>query len=99
MFTKFVIIVDDDVDVHNLSEVSWKVFNNTDPSRDIIILKGPVDILDHSSEFSGYGGKMGIDATKKWNSEGFTRNWPDEIIMSENIKEKVNSRLEEYLNL
>ena len=71
MFTKFVIIVDSDVDVHNLSEVSWKIFNNVDPSRDCIITKGPLDILDHASDLHGYGGKMGIDATKKWANEGF----------------------------
>lgn len=97
MFTKFVIVVDGDVDVHNLSEVSWKIFNNVDPSRDCIINKGPLDVLDHSCDLLGFGGKMGIDATKKWQSEGFTREWPDEIIMSENIKEKVSSRLKEYL--
>lgn len=97
MFTKFVIIVDSDVDVHNISEVSWKIFNNVDPSRDSIILKGPVDVLDHSSELLGYGGKMGIDATKKWESEGFSRRWPDEIVMSEEIKKKVDSKLHEYM--
>ena len=96
MFTKFVIIVDSNVDVHNLSEVSWKIFNNVDPARDAIITKGPVDILDHASQFHGYGGKMGIDATKKWKSEGFTREWPDEIVMSQEIKEKVDLRLKEY---
>lgn len=97
MFTKFVIVVDADVDVHNLSEVSWKIFNNVDPSRDCIIAKGPLDMLDHSCNLIGYGGKMGIDATKKWESEGFAREWPDEIIMSEDIKQKVSARLEEYL--
>lgn len=94
MFTKFVIVVDSDVDVHNISEVSWKIFNNTDPSRDCVITKGPLDVLDHSCDLVGYGGKMGIDATKKLAEEGFTRDWPEEIIMSENIKKIVDEKLE-----
>lgn len=99
MFTKFVIVVDSDINVHNLSEVSWKIFNNVDPSRDCTITKGPLDILDHASDLSGFGGKMGIDATKKWKEEGFNREWPDEIVMSNEIKDKVTSRLTKYLNL
>ncbi len=98
MFTKFVIIVDDDVDVRNISEVSHRVFNNTDPSRDCIITKGPLDILDNASDAVGYGGKMGIDATKKWQSEGFPREWSDEIIMDEKVKNKVSAKLQEFLN-
>ncbi|MEI8388635.1 MAG: menaquinone biosynthesis decarboxylase [bacterium] len=97
MFTKFVIIVDSDVDVHDISAVSWKIFNNTDPSRDCVITKGPLDVLDHSCDLSGYGGKMGIDATKKWDSEGFTREWPEEILMSEDIKKKVDDKLKSFL--
>ena len=96
MFTKFVIIVDFDVDVHDISAVSWKIFNNTDPSRDCVITKGPLDVLDHSCDLSGYGGKMGIDATKKWEEEGFTREWPDEIVMSEDIKKKVDEKLKKF---
>jgi len=96
MFTKFVIIVDSDVDVHDISAVSWKIFNNTDPSRDCVITKGPLDVLDHSCDLSGYGGKMGIDATKKWDSEGFTREWPDEIVMSEDISKKVDEKLQKF---
>lgn len=99
MFTKFVIIVDSEVSVHNLSEVSWKVFNNTDPKRDCIILNnGPVDILDHASPLKGIGSKMGIDATRKWKEEGFNREWPDEIRMSEDIVNKVNNKLKNYLS-
>ena len=96
MFTKFVIIVDFDVDVHDISAVSWKIFNNTDPSRDCVITKGPLDVLDHSCDLSGYGGKMGIDATKKWEEEGFTREWPDEIVMSEDIKKRVDEKLKKF---
>jgi 4-hydroxy-3-polyprenylbenzoate decarboxylase len=96
MFTKFLIVVDSDVDVHDISSVSWKIFNNTDPSRDCIITKGPLDMLDHSCDLPGFGGKMGIDATKKWVEEGFTRNWPDEIVMSEDIRKKVDEKLKVF---
>ena len=96
MFTKFVIVVDSNVDVHNLSDVSWRVFNNVDPSRDCIITKGPLDILDHAANLSGFGGKMGIDATKKWTEEGFPREWPDEIVMSQDIKDKIDSKIKEF---
>lgn len=96
MFTKFVIIVDSEVDVHNLSEVSWRVFNNTDPSRDCVITKGPLDVLDHASDLLGFGGKMGIDATKKWTEEGFNREWPAEITMSDDIKKKVDEKFRNY---
>jgi 4-hydroxy-3-polyprenylbenzoate decarboxylase len=93
MFTKFIIIVDKEVDVHNLSEVSWKVFNNTDPLKDCIIMEGPVDILDHAAPITGYGSKMGVDATKKLSCEGFQRQWPDEISMSDDIINVVNTKL------
>jgi len=97
IFTKFVIIVDSDVNVHNLSEVSWKIFNNTDPARDCIITKGPLDVLDHACDVIGYGGKLGIDATKKWKEEGFNREWPDEIIMSDDIKSKIDEKLKKFI--
>ncbi len=64
MFTKFVIVVDEDVDCHDYSQVAWRCFNNVDPSRDILISKGPLDRLDHSSNLESFGYKMGIDATK-----------------------------------
>lgn len=93
MLTKFIVVTDEDVDVHNLSEVTWKVFNHTDPSRDCIIQKGPLDVLDHSCDIQGFGGKMGIDATRKWESEGFTRGWPEEIVMDDNVKARVDKIL------
>lgn len=96
MFTKFVIVVDSDVNVHDISAVSWKIFNNTDPSRDCVITKGPLDVLDHSCDLLGFGGKMGIDATKKWPQEGFTREWPDEITMSDDIKKKIDEKLNKF---
>jgi 4-hydroxy-3-polyprenylbenzoate decarboxylase len=59
--------------------VAWKALNNIDPERDIEFVMGPVDSLDHSSRLPNYGSKMGIDATRKWPGEGFTRPWPDVI--------------------
>jgi 4-hydroxy-3-polyprenylbenzoate decarboxylase len=96
MFTKFVFIFDEEVDVQNMSEAAWKAFNNVDPARDIIIAEGPLDVLDHSSPRPIFGAKMGIDATKKWPEEGYQREWPDEIQMSEEIKKIVDKRWKEY---
>ncbi len=96
MFTKFIIVFDEDVDVQNISEAAWKAFNNVDPSRDIMIVEGPLDVLDHSSNVPLYGAKMGIDATKKWPEEGYKRKWPEEINMSEDIKKLVDKRWKEY---
>ncbi|MEW6215544.1 MAG: menaquinone biosynthesis decarboxylase [Nitrospirota bacterium] len=96
MFTKFIIVFDEEVNVQNPSEVVWKAFNNVDPSRDILVVEGPLDVLDHSSNKPIYGAKMGIDATKKWPEEGYQREWPPEIRMSEEIKKLVDKRWAEY---
>lgn len=96
MFSKFIIVVDEDVNVHDYSEVTWKVFNNVDPKRDIVLTEGPLDVLDHSSPTPYYGYKMGIDATKKWKEEGHPRDWPDDIRMDEEVKELVTKRWPEY---
>lgn len=95
-FTKMIVVVDKEVDVQNPGEVIWKIGNNVDPKRDIVIVEGPLDVLEHSSDIPAYGGKMGIDATKKWKSEGFPRDWPDEIVMTEEIKKLVEKRWKEY---
>jgi 4-hydroxy-3-polyprenylbenzoate decarboxylase len=79
MFSKVVIVVDKDVDVQNLSEVAWIVGTHIDPERDIQFTRGPVDDLEDASDLPAYGSKMGIDATRKWPSEGFTRPWPRRI--------------------
>ena len=79
MFSKCILVVDEDVDVQNVREVAWKALNNIDPERDIQFVLGPVDSLDHSSRLPNYGSKMGIDATRKWKEEGFVRPWPDVI--------------------
>ena len=92
MFTKCVIVVDEDVDVQDIAEVTLKVLNHIDPERDIQFTLGPVDSLDHSSRLPNYGSKMGIDATRKWPSEGFNRPWPDEILMDAKTKALVDSK-------
>lgn len=96
MFTKFIFIYDEEVDVQNTSEAAWKAFNNVDPARDIMIAEGPLDVLDHSAPRPIYGAKMGVDATKKWPEEGYQREWPPEIHMSEEIKTLVEKRWKEY---
>ena len=90
MFSKVIVVVDEEVDVQNVSEVAWKALNNMDPQRDIEFVMGPVDSLDHSSRLINYGSKMGIDATKKWPTEGFTRPWPDVITMKPEVKSRVD---------
>ena len=92
MFTKCVVVVDEDVDVQDLRDVVLKVFNHIDPERDIQFTLGPVDSLDHASRLPDYGSKMGIDATRKWASEGFVRPWPDEIVMDAKTKQLVDSK-------
>jgi len=96
MFTKFIFVFDEEVNVQNSSEAAWKAFNNVDPARDIIVAEGPLDVLDHSSNRPVFGAKMGIDATKKWHEEGYQREWPPEIHMSEEIKKLVDKRWKEY---
>lgn len=96
MYTKMVVVVDEYVDPHDLSTVAWKVFNNIDPERDLVIVDGPLDALDHASPLPHYGHKLGIDATKKWPEEGHNREWPPEIRMTEEMKTKVDNRWKEY---
>ncbi len=92
MFTKCIVVVDEDVDVQDLADVTLKVLNHIDPERDIQFTLGPVDSLDHASRLPNYGSKMGIDATRKWPTEGFTRPWPDEIVMDSKTKAAVDAK-------
>jgi 4-hydroxy-3-polyprenylbenzoate decarboxylase len=92
MFTKCIIVVDEDTDVQDAGAVVWKTLNNIDPERDIQFTLGPVDSLDHAARLPDFGSKMGIDATRKWPSEGFTRPWPDEVTMSAEIKARVDKK-------
>jgi 4-hydroxy-3-polyprenylbenzoate decarboxylase len=90
MFTKCIIVVDEDCDVQNITEVVLRVANNIDPERDIQFMLGPIDSLDHSSRLPNYGSKMGIDATRKWKAEGFERPWPAMIEMDRGTKARVD---------
>jgi 4-hydroxy-3-polyprenylbenzoate decarboxylase len=96
MLSKFVIVCDEDVNIHDYSEVTWKVMNHVDPQRDVVITDGPLDILDHSSPRIGHGGKMGIDATRKGPGEGFIRPWPAEVLMDPGVRRLVEERWKEY---
>jgi 4-hydroxy-3-polyprenylbenzoate decarboxylase len=83
MFSKTIVVVDRDVNVQDASQVAWIVGTHYDPLRDIQMTKGPVDDLDDAADLPAYGGKMGIDATRKWASEGYTRNWPERVTTTE----------------
>lgn len=96
MYTKMIIVVDENINPHDYSTVAWKVFNNIDAKRDLVISEGPLDALDHASPMAHYGHRLGIDATKKWKTEGHHREWPGDIEMSEDIKEQVDRRWSEY---
>ena len=90
MFTKCIVVVDEDCDVQNVAEVVLRVTNNIDPERDIQFTLGPIDSLDHSSRLPNYGSKMGIDATRKWKAEGFDRPWPAMIEMDKATKSRID---------
>ena len=96
MLSKTIIVVDHFVDVHNLSEVAWRVTNNIDPASDITFADGPIDDLDHATPVPKYGSKMGIDATAKGPMDGRSREWPPDIVMSEEIKQLVDGKWNEY---
>ncbi len=96
MFGKFIIVVDEDVNVHDEQDVLFHVGANVDPRRDTVVVDGPLDILDHAAPDCGAGSKMGIDATRKIAGEGRVRAWPDELVMSPEIVERVTKRWREY---
>jgi 4-hydroxy-3-polyprenylbenzoate decarboxylase len=91
MFTKCIVVVDEDCDVQDMAEVVLRTANNIDPERDIQFTLGPVDSLDHASRLPNYGSKMGIDATRKWAAEGFTRPWPQMLTMDAAVKARVDA--------
>jgi 4-hydroxy-3-polyprenylbenzoate decarboxylase len=93
--SKSVVVVDAHVNVHDYNEVFFYVGANVDPKRDVVIAEGPLDHLDHAPTLQFVGGKLGIDATSKGPAEG-TREWPEEIAMSDEIRERVDRRWEEY---
>ncbi|MGC2649209.1 MAG: menaquinone biosynthesis decarboxylase [Candidatus Cybelea sp.] len=96
MLTRALVIVDEDIDVANPREVAWYVLNNLAPERDIVMMPGPVDDLDHGSYSIAYGTKIGIDATRKDASEGYTREWPPDMIMDAQTRRLVSERWRDY---
>ena len=94
MLAKAIVVVDSFVNVHDISEVTWRVTNNLDASQDIIFASGPVDDLDHAAPLPKFGSKVGLDATAKGPMEGRTREWPADIIMSDDIKALVDTKWE-----
>jgi 4-hydroxy-3-polyprenylbenzoate decarboxylase len=90
MLSKCIVVLDEGTDLRNYPEVVWQTLNNIDPERDIQFTLGPVDSLDHASRLPNFGSKMGVDATRKWPEEGFEREWPDEIVMSQEVKARVD---------
>src|SRR5271165_5274647 len=97
MLTRTILVVDADVDVHDPRAVAWFALNNVDPARDLVVMPGPVDDLDHSGSFiPALGHKLGIDATRKGPSEGYARVWPPDIVMDEPTRRRVTERWDEY---
>jgi 4-hydroxy-3-polyprenylbenzoate decarboxylase len=93
--SKSVVVVDEFVDVHDYEQVFFHVCANVDPKRDVMLSEGPLDQLDHAASMYCYGGKLGIDATHKWVSEG-AREWPERIEMTQEVRDLVDRRWEEY---
>jgi 4-hydroxy-3-polyprenylbenzoate decarboxylase len=94
--TKLIVVVDDDCDPSDYQEVAWRAFGNVDYAHDLLLTEGPVDHLDHGSYQQFWGGKAGIDATRKLPGEGYTRGWPEEAKMSPEIVALVDRRWKEY---
>lgn len=96
MFTKVIVVVDEEVNVQDLSEVRWKVLNNIDPERDVFFVRGPVDVLNHAAPVPNFGSKMGIDATRKLPQEGHPREWPEEIRPDREVAAQIERRWKEF---
>jgi 4-hydroxy-3-polyprenylbenzoate decarboxylase len=97
MLTRTLLVVDHDVDVHDVRAVAWYALNNVDPGRDLVVMPGPVDDLDHAGSLElGLGHKLGIDATRKGPGEGYSRDWPPEIRSDAETRARVTARWNEY---
>jgi 4-hydroxy-3-polyprenylbenzoate decarboxylase len=90
MFSKYIVVLDEDCDVHNTSEVLFRLCANTDPERDTTFIKNPNDSLDHAPTTPNFGSHMGIDATRKLTSEGYDRGWPELVRMDDKVKAKID---------
>jgi 4-hydroxy-3-polyprenylbenzoate decarboxylase len=96
MLTRVLVIVDEDVDVQDPRTVAWFVLNNLDAQHDVVMMPGPVDDLDHGSYTPALGMKVGVDATRKSAAEGYTREWPPDMIMDDATRARVDARWKEY---
>jgi len=96
MLAKTIVVVSERVNVHDLSEVAWRATGNIDPRRDLMIVEGPMDDLDHAALRHRYGGKLGVDATEKGALDDVAQPWPDEIVMTAEMREQVTRRWKEY---
>ncbi|MEV8514346.1 menaquinone biosynthesis decarboxylase [Dactylosporangium sp. NPDC051484] len=93
---KLIVVVDEDCDVHDYAEVAFRAFGNVDYTHDLLLTQGPVDHLDHASYQQFWGGKVGLDATRKTAAEGYHRGWPEEMVMSPEVVARVDKRWREY---
>ena len=96
MLAKTIVVVSEHVNVHDLSEVAWRATGNIDPKRDLLLIEGPMDDLDHAALRHRFGGKLGVDATEKGPMDDITQAWPDEIVMTEDVRERVSRRWKDY---
>jgi 4-hydroxy-3-polyprenylbenzoate decarboxylase len=96
MLAKTIVVVSEHVDVHDLSEVAWRATGNIDPKRDLVILEGPMDDLDHAALRHRYGGKLGVDATEKGPLDDVVQAWPEEIRMTDEVRDLVTRRWKDY---
>jgi 4-hydroxy-3-polyprenylbenzoate decarboxylase len=95
MFAKCIVVVDEDVNVQEVREVAWRTLNNIDAKRDVFFAEGVIDVLDHASSAFGFGGKLGVDATRKWKDEGFTREWPEVLKMDTAVDARMAALMKE----
>jgi 4-hydroxy-3-polyprenylbenzoate decarboxylase len=96
MFARNIVVLDEDVNVQDVSEVAWRMLANVDARRDLVVVPGPLDVLDHASPLPAFGHKLGVDATRKSAADGYPREWPPDIAMSPDIKALVDKRWKEY---
>ncbi len=96
MLAKTIVVVSEQVNVHDLSEVAWRATGNVDPKRDLVVGEGPMDDLDHAALRHRFGGKLGVDATEKTDADGIGQPWPEEIVMSDEVRALVSRRWAEY---
>lgn len=96
MLAKAILVVDEWVDVQNLSQVAWQAFGNVDWQRDLVLTQGPVDQLDHAASQLSFGGKVGVDATAKWPEEGYARTWPEKVSMDPEVTQRIDELVKKF---